>query len=207
MKVASFVLLSAGALLAQYKVETVPSVPAALPAALSGVMDKQGVKITAADGQVLAELWFRAAPPPPSPLKEDASTWTGVAHGTLIGVAHFPNKFSDRRGQPFAAGFYTLRLSFFPVNGDHQGVAPQRDFLVLSKAADDTDPAATPDFDNLVAMSKKVSGTPHPAVLGLWKVDTDFKPGFEKMGDNDWVLQTKIAGTSVAIILIGKVEG
>jgi hypothetical protein len=99
-----------------------------------------------------------------------------------------------------------LRLSYHPVNGDHQGVAPQRDFLVLTPAAIDTDPAAMPDFETLMNWSKKASGTPHPAVLSMWKVDDGFAAGFSKMGE-DWVLQTKVAETPIAIILIGKAEG
>jgi len=206
-KLAAILLCTSSVLLGQYKVETSGAPPAAVASGVSGVLDKQGVKITGPNGQVFAELWFRATPPPASATKEDASTWTGVAHGTLVGVVNFPTKTADRRGNPINAGVYTMRLSFFPVNGDHQGVAPQRDFLLLSKAEEDTDPASTPDFNTLVAASKKVTGSPHPAVFSMWKVDNDFKAGFEKMGETDWVLQVKVAGTPVAIILIGKAEG
>lgn len=210
MKFANLALLlplAATSIFAQYKMEPVTTPPPGVPAAVAGVLEKQGTKITGANGKVVAEIWFRSTPPPAANLKEDASTWTGVAQGSLIAVINFPDKYSDRRGQPIAAGVYTMRLSFFPVNGDHQGVAPQRDFLLLSKAAEDTDPAATPNFDTLVAASKKVSGTPHPAVFSMWKVDNDFKPGFDKMGESDWVLQAKVAGTQIAIILVGKAEG
>ncbi|HUQ91634.1 MAG TPA: hypothetical protein VM120_08130 [Bryobacteraceae bacterium] len=199
--------LAASALWGQYKVETTSSSPQGLPAAIAGALSREGSKITGPDGKVFCEIWFRSAPPPAASGKEDTVTWTGVAHGSLIGVVHFPAKTSDRRGQPINPGIYTMRFSYFPVNGDHQGVAPQRDFLVLSKAADDTDPNATPKFDSLVEASRKVTGTPHPAVFSMWKADSDFKPGFTKMGENDWVLQVKVAGTPIAVILIGKAEG
>lgn len=205
-KVASFVLFASSALFGQYKVEPADAPPASVPAGISGALDKKGIKITGPKG-VLAELWFRATPPPASPLKEDSSTWTGVAHGTLIGVVHFPVKHADRRGNPINAGVYTMRLSFFPVNGDHQGVAPQRDFVILSKVEEDTDPAATPNFETLMGWSKKVAGSPHPAVFSMWKVESDYKEGFDKMGESDYVLQVKVAGTPIAIILIGKAEG
>ena len=100
-----------------------------------------------------------------------------------------------------------MRFSFFPQNGDHQGVAPQRDFLVLSQAAEDKDGAANPVFDALMTMSRKASGTPHPLVFSMWKDDADAKPGFEKQGENDWVLHVKIGDVPVAIILVGKAEG
>lgn len=204
---ASCALLASSVLFGQYKAETVPALPSELPAAVAGVLQKEGVKIIAPNGQVYCEIWFRSTTPPSTGASEDSVTLTGVAHGSLLGVIRFPGKGADRRGQPINPGVYTLRLSFFPQNGDHQGVAPQRDFLLLSPADGDTDPAATPNFDALVASSKKVSGAPHPAVLGMWKVDSNFKPGFDKMGDNDWVLQTKVAGTPIAVILIGKAEG
>jgi hypothetical protein len=202
----SIVLLAAASLQAQYKAEPAAAVPSSVPAALAGVLDKQGTKITGATG-VVAEVWFRSTPPPGASQKEDSVTWTGVAHGTLIGVVHFPARFADRRGNPINPGVYTMRFSFYPVNGDHQGVAPQRDFLVLSKVEEDTDPNAMPAFEPLMGMSKKASGSPHPIVFSMWKEEAAFKPGFEKMGENDWVLQVKIAGTPVAIILVGKAEG
>ncbi|MBI4421049.1 MAG: hypothetical protein HY560_09505, partial [Gemmatimonadetes bacterium] len=48
----------------------------------------------------------------------------------------------------------------------HMGVAPYRDFLLLGPAAEDAtvDPRG---FDDLVALSKKASGSTHPAVWSL----------------------------------------
>jgi hypothetical protein len=199
-------LLASTLVFGQWKAEPVSSAPADLPASLAGVVQKDGTKIVGADGKVFCEIWLRSTPLPSTPAPEDSAT-LAVPHGTFMGVIHFPNKGADRRGQPVNPGLYTMRLSFFPQNGDHQGVAPQRDFLLLSPIASDTDPAATPNFEALTAASKKVSGTPHPAVFSMWLADHDFKPGFDKMGDSDWVLQAKIGDTPVAIILIGRAEG
>jgi hypothetical protein len=200
-------LLGSFSLFAQYKTEPAAAMPQGVPSTLAGVLQKEGVKITGADGKVLAEVWMRTTPPPSTTVAEDTVTWNGVAQGAFIGLIHFPAKHADRRGQGINPGLYTMRLSFFPVNGDHQGVAPQRDFLLLSNAAEDTDPAATPNFNTLVDWSRKVSRTPHPAVLSMWKVESDFKAGFDKMGEADYVLQVKVGDTPIAIILIGKAEG
>ncbi|MBL8227600.1 MAG: hypothetical protein JNL98_03955 [Bryobacterales bacterium] len=198
-------LLSSALVFGQWKAEPVSAAPAGLPASLAGVIQKDGMKVTGADGKIFCEIWLRSTPLPASTLEDSATL--AVPHGTFMGVIHFPNKGADRRGQPVNPGVYTMRLSFFPQNGDHQGVAPQRDFLLLSPIAADSDPATTPSFEALTAASKKVSGTPHPAVFSMWKVDNDFKAGFDKMGDSDWVLQTKIGDTPIAIILIGRAEG
>jgi len=104
-------------------------------------------------------------------------------------------------------GVYTLRYSNYPVDGAHQGVAPQRDFALMTPLASDPDPNATPAFDALVQMSTKASGTPHPAVLSLeTPMDAKF-PSVTKEGDHDWVLNVKIGDLQIAIIVAGKYEG
>jgi hypothetical protein len=190
-----------GATFAQYKMEPAGPPPADLPAALRDGLQKDGAKISGPDG-ALCEVWFRTATPAGSPNNEKDVTLSNLPHGALIGVIKYEAKGQDRRGQNIKPGVYTLRFSYYPVNGAHQGVAPQRDFALLTPVEADTGPTALPAFDALVAMSKKASGTGHPAVLSIWKADTDFKPGFDKEGD-DWVLQTKMGDTPLAIILVG----
>jgi hypothetical protein len=130
-----------------------------------------------------------------------------IPQGSLLGAIRFPAKGVDRRGNPIAAGVYTLRYSNYPQNGDHQGVAPQRDFMLLSKAADDQNASATPSFKELVAMSEKATGAPHPGVFSFWKADASAKPGLEKEGENDWILHTKLGDIPIAMIVVGKAEG
>ena len=120
----------------------------------------------------------------------------------MLGVIRFPSQGSDRRGQVIKPGVYTLRYSMFPINGDHQGVAPQRDFFVLSRIEDDQDASAKPNFDALMALSRKASGTQHPLVMSIWKAD-DQNQSFSQQGD-DWILQRKMGDTNLAMIVIGK---
>ena len=177
--------------------------PSEVDPGIAAALEKDGIRIKDGD-KVVMELWFRTTKPT-GPASTDASvTLKQVPQGSLMGVLRFPARGADRRGQTIKPGVYTLRLSFFPPNGDHQGVAPQRDFLLLSPAATDKDLKATPAFDALVEMSRKASGTPHPAVLSTWKVEEkDFKPGVAQEGDTDWVLQTKIGDTPIAVIVAG----
>jgi hypothetical protein len=201
------ILLSAVSVFAQYKTEPAGSPPADLAASASGLLQKDGVKITGPDGKVLCEIWLRSAMPSGPKLAEENLTLPTVPQGSLLAAIRFPAQHADRRGQGVKPGLYTMRFSFFPQNGDHQGVAPQRDFLILSQAAVDTGGDANPSFDALMAMSRKASGTPHPLVFSMWKDEPDAKPGFEKQGENDWVLHVKIGTVPVAIILVGKAEG
>lgn len=188
---------------AQYKMEPAGAPPADLP--FASTLQPQGAKITGPGGSVYCEVWFRtqiAAGPKSS---DDAVTLS-IPQGTLLGVIRFPDKVQDRRGQNVKPGTYTLRYSQYPVNGDHQGVAPQRDFALLVPASDDKDPNSTPGFDALVAMSAKASGTPHPAVLSIWGGSAEKYPNFSKQNDNDWVLDVKVGDVGMSIILAGKVQ-
>lgn len=206
-KVCLTLLLGAASALAQYKMEPAGTPPPELDSAIAGALQKDGVKIVGANGSAVCEIWLRTSLPSGPKAHEESVTLPEIPHGALLGAMRFAGRGADRRGQSLKPGVYTLRFSYYPVDGNHQGAAPQRDFLILSPAALDKDLKATPNFEALMDMSRKASGTPHPASLSFWKADTDFKPGFEKQGESDWVLQTKIGETPVAIILIGQFAG
>ena len=198
-----FALCSAAAF-AQYKAEPAGAPPSDLAPAVVKALQTSGTKITN-NGAPYCEIWFRADKPAGPKSTEDAVTLPNIPQGALLAVIRFNGKGSDRRGQAIKPGIYTLRYSLMPVNGDHQGAAPQRDFLLMVPAADDKDPSALPSFEALADMSKKAAGTNHPAVMSLWKAD-DGKTGFSQQGD-DWVLQTKLGDTAIALILIGVAAG
>ncbi|MGD0362394.1 MAG: hypothetical protein ABSC93_16070 [Bryobacteraceae bacterium] len=192
--------------LAQYKMEPTGAPPSDLPSAFAAALQPQGYKIVGSGDAVYCEVWF-SKQLPAGPKSTDDAVTLSIPQGTLVGVIRFAGPAQDRRGQSLKAGTYTMRYSQYPVNGDHQGVAPQRDFAVLVRASDDTDPKATPGFDALVALSAKASGTPHPAVLSIWSSASDKFPNFSKQNDHDWVLDTKAGDVAISIILAGKVEG
>lgn len=196
-------LLTVSAAWAQHKAEPAGAPPAEVPAAFSALLNKEGTKITDAKGTVLEEIWLVSTAPNGPKGGEENVTLPNVPHGSLIGVIRFPTQGGDRRGQVVKPGVYTLRYSMFPVSGDHQGIAPQRDFAILTRMADETDPKATPNFETLVAWSRKASGSPHPLVMSIWKAD-DAKADFSKQGEDDWVLQRKMGDVWLAIIMIGK---
>jgi hypothetical protein len=184
-----------------YKMESAGGPPPEVATAIAQALQKDGIKISN-NGAAYCEIWFRTAKPAGAKTTEENVTLPLIPMGALLGVIRFDGQGADRRGQTIKAGVYTLRYGIMPVNGDHQGAAPQRDFLLLVPAADDRDLNATPGFDALVAMSRKASGTPHPAVLSFWKSDRN-TPGFAKQGDTDWVLQTALGDTPIAVILVG----
>lgn len=191
----------------EYKAEPGSAPPAELSDSIKALLSKQSFKISK-DGKPLSEIWFRAELPPNKPTTEANLTLPGIPHGALMAVIKVEQAYSDRRGQVFKPGLYTMRYSYYPENGDHQGAAPQRDFLLLSAAAADTDGNATPVFKELVEASKKVSNTPHPTVFSIFKEDPkSFKEGnLEKVGESDWILMHKIGTVGISLIVAGKVE-
>jgi hypothetical protein len=198
--------LATSAAFAQYKSEAAGAPPAELAPAISQALEQQGTKILGSNG-VFCEVWLRTSLPSGAKSSEESVTLPTIPHGTLLGAIRFPTQGADRRGQAIKPGVYTLRYSLQPLNGDHLGVSPQRDFLVLVPAGDDKDLNAAPNFDALMAMSRKASGTPHPAVLSMWGAGASDAAGFAKQGENDWVLTRKIGDTPISVILVGKVEG
>lgn len=207
MKKHCFAFLLAGSMaFAQYKLEPAAAAPSGLAPAFAADL-QPGLKILNASGAVYCEVWFRNTLPSGPKSTEDSVVFPTIPHGALLGVIHFPANGADRRGQSVKPGLYTLRYSLYPVNGDHLGVAPQRDFLVLVPAAEDKDPASMPKFDELMALSRKASGTPHPAVLSIGTGSADKVSALAKEGDHDWVLTVKIGAQPVSVILIGKAEG
>jgi hypothetical protein len=92
--------------------------------------------------------------------------WANVESGTLVGAMRVAGEFKEIRGKAVKPGVYTLRYGLQPQNGDHLGISTFRDFLLLSPAAIDKDPKVL-GFDGVVAISKEVIGTAHPASLSL----------------------------------------
>jgi len=201
IRLASPLLLTCCALFGQYKAEPAGGPPSELASGIAQALQTSGTKITS-NGAAYCEIWLRTTAPAGAKSTEESVTLPMIPQGALLGAIRFDGNGADRRGQTIKPGVYTLRYGIMPINGDHQGAAPQRDFLLMTPAADDKDLNATPSFDALVAMSAKASGTPHPAVLSVWKADSG-TVSLTKQGDSDWVLQSKIGDTPIAIIVVG----
>ena len=204
---ARIAFLAAAGVLAfgQYKSEPAGPPPADVAPGIQQTVQKDGVRITGPKGTV-CEIWLRTTAPSGPKSGESDLTLPTIPHGSLLGVIRYPEKGSDRRGTAIKPGVYTLRYSDYPVDGAHQGVAPQRDFALMTPIAADPDPNATPAFEALVKQSGGASGTPHPAVLSLETPADPKFPAVTKEGDHDWVLNVKLGDLPLAIIVAGKVE-
>jgi len=174
------------------KIETLGSLTdAGVPDAVRQTLDSKGYRILLDDGTPICELWLRKNVPA-QPKKDSADViYTQLAESALIGVLHFPKVGSDFRGQAIPAGFYTLRYGLIPNDGNHLGVSPNRDFLLLVPAASDADPNASFKFHDLVALSRGATGTKHPAPLSLVE-PAGTAPAVSKDDQDHWIFSAAI---------------
>jgi hypothetical protein len=131
--------------------------PADLAPAVAALLHSSGAQVVA--GAATLDFWWVQA-------IASEGGWSGVESGTLVGAVRVTGAYKEIRGKVVKPGVYTLRYGQQPQNGDHLGISPYRDFLLISPAGIDTDPKVL-GFDGVVALSKEVIGTAHPASLSL----------------------------------------
>lgn len=150
------------------------------------------------------------------PLKAGSATgWKDVDEGTLVGAVKIDRDFRDIRGKIIKPGLYTLRYGIQPENGDHLGVSPFREFLLLSPAAIDKDPAPH-GHDGTVDLSKQTIGGSHPAVWSIDPPESHDAPltiHTTDLGHKAVVLEVPLSRSGAAagalrfgVVLIGKIE-
>jgi len=216
---AHVILLAAQLLLASlafgqtYKVETAGA-PAAgqLPQPVQNALESQGAKVETDQGSTLLEVWFAktvATKAGASPSQD--FLYPSLTDGEFVGVLHFSSPGADFRGQAIKPGYYTLRYGLIPQDGNHMGVNPTRDVLVLCPVAADTDLSAVLKFDDLVKLSRQAAGTPHPAFLVAAPVNGSTFPAVAKDDQDHWNLQVKLHGSNgelpFALTVVGKWQG
>jgi hypothetical protein len=134
--------------------------PSQLAPMMAAALQPAGVKAIVS-GATLDIWWAQAIA-----LSGDGPGWSTVESGTLVGAIRVTGPFKEIRGKVVQPGVYTLRYGLQPQNGDHLGISTFREFLVISPASADTDPKVL-GFDGVVALSKQVIGTSHPAGLSI----------------------------------------
>jgi hypothetical protein len=172
----NLVALSAGLLVSfsvqaqeSYKVEPIDTpAPSTVPSAFAEALEPKGYKILDAEGKPFVEIWLRKEIPatgkpagPKGPIQ-----FPILADGEAIGVLQFATEGHDYRDQPIAKGTYTMRYGLQPVNGDHLGVSPFRDYTLLLPVSKDKE-LKPPGRKALQEKSAEAAGTSHPAVFLL----------------------------------------
>ena len=196
-----------------YKVESAGAPPTAdLSKPLQDALESPGTRVVNDQGGTLLDLWLsKSVPTSSSPAGSPDFLYPSLSEGVFLGVLHFASQGADFRGQVIKPGFYTLRYGLIPQDGNHMGVNPTRDVLVLCPVAVDNDLAAVLKFDDLVKLGRQSSGTPHPGFLVGAPVNGDSFPAVFKDDQGHWDLQMKVHGSNgdlpIAFTFVGKWEG
>ena len=203
--------LAASPAVADYKLEKGVAAAEEIPAALKELVETQGLRVLNDAGAPYAEFWFHKALTGSAQPPGYEILYGGVAEGTFLGVCRFVAQGSDFRGQRIKPGFYTMRYALMPADGNHMGAAQYRDFVLLLSVAADADPAAPLPFTEAVALSRKASGTGHPAVFPLASPESVAGPTLTKDYEENWILRTNVSTKCgepmpVAITVFGRAE-
>ena len=183
--------------------------PAQLAPAVAAQLTPGGVRV--AVGANALTFWFvKQLPASTEAAAGKVASWADVKEGTLVGAVKIDKDFRDIRGRVVKAGTFTVRYGIQPANGDHLGVSPYRDFLLLSPAGVDPDPAPRP-HEGLVEISKEAIGGSHPAVLSIDPPVTTAAPlsvSTTELGHKAITLEVPAAGGALrfGLVLIGKIE-
>lgn len=162
--------------------------------------------VTVKDGDVaVVTFWMRSAPFEGELASGFGVRFDNVPEGAFLGVLEFPERGSDFREQSVPPGVYTIRFGLHPEDGNHMGVAPSRDFALLSPVDQDLEIATNFDFDGIVELSAKV-GNPHPTVARLELPEGDEGPNLWENDYEQWVLDLPVAGTVLGIVVDGHAE-
>jgi hypothetical protein len=191
------------------KVESMgPLTDSAVPAAVRQTLEAKGYRLTLDEPAPACELWIRKSVPAQPKKDIEDLAYPQLAESTLVGVIRFSQPAADFRGQRIPAGFYTLRYELIPNDGNHLGVAPNRDFLLLVPAASDADPKAQFKFEELVALSREATGTKHPGPLSLAQADGMVTAAAISKDDQDhWIFSAPVklaSGDEIPMALVVK---
>jgi hypothetical protein len=194
-----------------YKVESIGALTeTSVAEGVRGALAAQGLRVTQ-DGKPLLEIWFRKEIPVTGSEAQGA-LFSKIPAGAFAGVIRFTGAAGDFRGQPIKAGYYTLRYAIMLEDGNHLGVAPSRDFFIISPIDLDKDPSLTPKSEDLFKLGRAAAGTGHPSVWSL-VVPADAK-NLPRVTTNEHehviletTLTTKSGPLAIGLIIVGKTEG
>ncbi len=211
--IAVLILQAFPALAESYKLETIPTSPEGVSESLKGMLQAQGIRVLSEQGTVWSEIWLRKEIANLNKPASPDAKYQSLHLGSLLGVMRFPGAGSDYRGQTIQPGTFTLRYCLILQDGNHMGAAPILDFVLLIPAAEDTrDPDAILTLEEMVNLSRKASGTNHPAVINMAPpASSATEPLLEKDDLDHWVLRTKTQTKSggelpIGIVVVGRAE-
>ncbi len=182
---------------ADHRVEPLgePAPADAISAEIAATLAPTGVRIVRGQSRTVCEIWLCKQLAARPDFEATPAVQYPLVPGSLVGVVRYANKGGDFRDQDIGRGVYTLRYGQQPVDGNHVGTSPTRDFLLLIEAEKDksTEPL---DIKELATSSAEAAQSSHPALLSLQRpVDGGEKaPSIRHDEERDWWI-VRLGGT------------
>jgi hypothetical protein len=197
---------------AEFKAEVVKAdAPADLPDGIKKMVGSDCVKLSSADGKVVAEIWWgNAVVARELPIKpgDNMLALSGIPEGAFLGVMRLGKAATDYKGSGVKEGVFTMRYMTQPPDGNHLGIAPYSDFAVLLLPKNDP---GTPTGDREKLIKAALSQALHPFVMGLTIPKADaVMPSLEKGEENNLVVFCKFtakAGDKTEEVKVGIMPG
>lgn len=190
--------VSSGTYAQDYSVEPIEAAPDAeeVSAELRTVLMEQGLRVKRGSSRTACEIWLVKNLNVDTKFKSTPERLYPFSPGQLIGLLHFSRRGKDFRDQSIDSGWYTLRFGLQPVDGNHVGTSPTRDFVVLVGASQDA-PDRKWDAKQLMTVSAEAAGSSHPAMLCLQKASEGATPAMRHDESHDWwILHCVTSGTA-----------
>jgi hypothetical protein len=145
-----------------------------------------GLRVLRGESRTVCEIWPCKEWPVTADFTPTSELLYPFQPGQLIGVLRFTRRGSDFRDQTISRGVYTLRYGLQPVDGNHEGTSPTRDFLLLVAAESDT-LVEPKELEALLEASAEAAGSSHPAMLCLQAVTDEVEaPTMRHDEQRDW---------------------
>ena len=171
----------------EYSVELIDAPPDAdeISEVLAEQLATKGVRVKRGTNRTTCEVWFCKQWTVDAGFKTTDERLYPFKPGQLIGLMHFRRRGSDFRDQTMGRGWYTLRFGLQPVDGNHEGTSPTRDFLLMV-AADEDSPDTKWETEDLMKSSAKAAGSSHPAMICLQRATDGSQVAIRHDKSNDW---------------------
>jgi hypothetical protein len=177
-----------------YSVEKIEAAPEAegVSEEIAELISDQGIRVKKGSSRTVCELWFCKDLPIEADFKPTEERLYPFTSGQLIGLVHFGRRGSEFRDQTVSKGWYTLRFGLQPVDGNHEGTSPTRDFLLLVDPAEDE--LAEPwSEQELHEASANAAGSSHPALMCLQRPAEGSDEEIRHDESNDWWVMHLVA--------------
>lgn len=182
-----------------HRIEVLKQGPPAgsLSEAVAAQIAESGLTIMRGKSRTVCQIWPCKQWRIPASFKPSDEVLYPFGQGQLVGVIALSRKTGEFRDRDLSRGVYTLRYARQPIDGNHEGTFPTRDFLLMVNANDDK-LAAVMNAKELVKLSTKALEASHPALICLLKPTTaDVLPAIRHNEDGDWWI-VQIQGKTVA---------